>query len=202
MLNLKGTTKCPKCRASMNRQAALLVGESAAPVKSEYSARKLAANTAIYDPQSAPGGVLRGKQVPLSSAEARFKARCVVKGWKPHRPSWPDFLVESPKGFIAVEVKGKDDVVSLAQAMTFEMLTEAGIRVFVYQEEKGGTHRLYTWWDYIEAFRLTKAVQGLRGKPPKRPPLPPPSRKPDVEVVMLQPVYGDDGKIRAMQVGG
>ena len=89
--------------------------------------------------------VIRGDQVPTSISEALFKARALEKGWKPHRPSWPDFLVETESGLIAVEVKSRTDDVSKYQRETFNLLEEAGIPVYLWKNSGEMKSTLKRW---------------------------------------------------------
>lgn len=81
----------------------------------------------------------------MSTAEARFKAKATEKGWVPHRPSWPDFLVETDEGVIAVEVKSRTDEVSKEQAESFSLLESAGIPVYVWKDRKETRDNLVRW---------------------------------------------------------
>lgn len=96
---------------------------------------------------------IRADCIPLSMHEARFKRRCADRGWTIHRPSWPDYIVETETGMIAVEVKGGKDEVSFTQAATFDVLESMGIRVFVWRD---GTDALARWARYkptVKSFR-------------------------------------------------
>lgn len=88
---------------------------------------------------------IRGTQIPTSKAEAKFKAKAADKGWVAHRPSWPDFLVETEKGLIAVEVKSRTDSVSKTQILTFNMLEAAGIPVYIWRDAKESNGALVKW---------------------------------------------------------
>jgi uncharacterized Zn finger protein (UPF0148 family) len=129
----QGSTRCPSCKQRFKRLGGQPFMRDRATVIREKSERQLRINQEII--ASAPSVLrtaIRGSQVPLSAAEARFKARTAEKGWKPHRPSWPDFLVQlrGPK-LIAVEVKGHGDRITKAQAATFDLLDECGLPVYV-----------------------------------------------------------------------
>lgn len=77
---------------------------------------------------------IRGDQIPTVSAERAFKQRALQKGWVVHRPSWPDFIVETPDGqTFAVEVKSRGDDLSLYQVQTLEVLERFGLRTYVWK---------------------------------------------------------------------
>jgi hypothetical protein len=129
------------------RGDAVVKGEEATLIRRKrYERRKIQAEKILESarPVSAVQ-VLRGAQVPTSLAEAKFKARAVEKGWRPHRPSWPDFLVETAKGLIAVEVKSRRDSVSRAQRQTFGLLEAAGIPVYLWRDAKESEGHLVRW---------------------------------------------------------
>jgi len=88
---------------------------------------------------------IRGEQIPPSLAEAKFKARAVEKGWRPHRPSWPDFLVETENGVIAVEVKSRTDTISKTQRLTFSLLEASGVPVYIWRDSKDSRATLVKW---------------------------------------------------------
>jgi len=87
-------------------------------------------------------GAIRGEQVPRSGSEAAFKQRCFDLGWKPHRPSWPDFLVDRGDETICVEVKSRDDNIKPLQRATFILLESMGIPVYIWRNDKSERHRL------------------------------------------------------------
>ena len=132
---MKGTTLCPKCKNRFTRKEAVVKGEEATKVRRERYAKKKARNAKVLAPAKASLRILqetiKGSQVPQSAAEAKFKARAFEKGWSSHRPSWPDFLVETDKGLIAVEVKSRTDSVSRTQRQTFDLLEASGIPVYM-----------------------------------------------------------------------
>jgi len=86
--------------------------------------------------QFVEGQSIRGSQQTHSRAENTFKARALDKGWRVHRPSWPDFLIERDKGWFAVEVKSKTDHCSREQIKTFDALERLGVKVFLWREAK------------------------------------------------------------------
>lgn len=135
----RGTTSCPKCQGRFSRCAAYLVGEAAAATgywKSRVAKRVAKAAVVLADRDCDPlRAAIRGEQIPNSIPEARFKARAAAKGWIPHRPSWPDFLVEYDGGLIAVEVKSRKDEVSPTQRATFDLLEQAGIHVYLWRDQ-------------------------------------------------------------------
>lgn len=144
-------TACPKCTKPFARYRGLLGidGESARARKSAkqkaIAAERLFRNAGVYRPNPVHFDIIRGDQVPNSSSEAAFKAKAVEKGWKPHRPSWPDFLVETDNGLIAVEVKSESDSVKAEQAATFTLLEKMGIPVYVWKNVPGRNTRLERW---------------------------------------------------------
>lgn len=128
---LKGTTRCPECRERFSRSENLALEQrmSLLGAARDKRHRRIRAFT-----PPAPEDTIRGDKIPYSIAEAQFKAQALRKGWKPHRPSWPDYLVETEFGFIGVEVKDKDDV-SPTQSATFTLLEEAGLPVYVWRRD-------------------------------------------------------------------
>lgn len=96
-------------------------------------------------PSEVAAATLRGRDVPVSLHEARFKARAMAAGWLPHRPSWPDFLVEMQGRLVGVEVKGPRDSVSSEQAETFDALEAAGLPVYVWHDTDERRDRLVRW---------------------------------------------------------
>lgn len=105
------------------------------------------------------GMVIRGAQIPASRAEAVFKAKAMEKGWKPHRPSWPDFLVETHAGLIAVEVKA-NDAVSAEQKVTFSLLERCGIPVYLWRMKSGTNRRLVKWNNGAAIAKLYEGKSG------------------------------------------
>ena len=91
------------------------------------------------------GGIIRGDYQPVSDAEAKFKELCDKKGWRAHRPSWPDYIVETKTGnLLCVEVKGSDKI-SMEQFITFSLLEKYGFNLFVWKNKNGVRDRLFRW---------------------------------------------------------
>lgn len=89
--------------------------------------------------------VIRGEYQPRSESEAKFKEMCDEKGWKAHRPSWPDYIVEtSPGKFLFVEVKGGDKL-SMEQCLTFDLLERCGFNLYIWKNKNGLRSRLFKW---------------------------------------------------------
>ena len=144
----RSTTSCPKCRLRFEKNASLVTGVDATQIrKIRYERRKEIAKKLLQD-SSTPNTpeTIRSTQIPTSVAEAKFKARALEKGWKPHRPSWPDFLVETETGqIVAVEVKSRTDRISKTQHATFNLLESAGIPVYVWRDSNEGRNVLVRW---------------------------------------------------------
>ena len=140
-------TACPKCGNKFSRLEGKVNESEARVIRQERYQKKRDKNAQLFgsDHACASARTIRGEQVPLSTAEARFKARAAEKGWRPHRPSWPDFLVETGEGLIAVEVKSRSDSVSKTQRETFNILEAAGVRVYLWRDSKKGRDRLVKW---------------------------------------------------------
>ena len=155
----KRDIKCPKCRSAFQQGLALLSGDDAINARREHLARRQSRlierrvriakserrSIANHVPQS-PLSVIRGDQVPVSLSELEFKLRATEKGWRVHRPSWPDFLVETPDGeCFAVEVKSRTDSVRGTQSATFSLLEKMGVRCFIWKNVKGMKASLVRW---------------------------------------------------------
>lgn len=137
---------CPKCKARFDTApSANLSHAEVAAIRKEAYDRKVARRAALFNGLRPSVETIRASQIPISMAEAAFKAKAMEKGWKPHRPSWPDFLVETRDGTIAVEVKSRGDSVSATQAATFTILESCGIPVFIWRRAKGCDHKLVRW---------------------------------------------------------
>jgi hypothetical protein len=144
---ITGSTSCPKCLKRFTRTVGQVLDDEATKVRREALERKYEKNRAIYapEPTGIASAVIRGEQIPLSGAEAKFKARATEKGWRPHRPSWPDFLVETESGLIAVEVKARTDELSQTQIETFTLLESVGIPVYIWKDMKTTRGTLIRW---------------------------------------------------------
>lgn len=155
---LEGSTSCPKCLKRFPRVQGRVLDDEALAVRKERAAHRLDRNRRIYlpIPEPATSETIRSEQVPISRAEARFKARAVAKGWKPHRPSWPDFLVEFEGKVIAVEVKAGNDELSSTQVRSFSLIEAAGLPVFIWKDQKTTRATLVRWAKGEALKRLTK----------------------------------------------
>lgn len=137
---------CPKCKSRFDTKHCDSFSQiEIAAIRREAFDRKRAKREALFIGLRPNVKMIRANQVPASMAEATFKAKALEKGWKPHRPSWPDFLVETRDGTIAVEVKSRGDSVSATQAATFTILEASGIPVFIWRRAKGCDHKLVRW---------------------------------------------------------
>lgn len=144
---LAGGTSCPGCGKRFTRALGQVLGAGAGEVRKEDAARKYDRIKSHYGDRIGLAGrlAIRGEQVPRSRAEAEFKAKAAEKGWTPHRPSWPDFLVETPLGTIAVEVKSRTDRLSATQVQTFTLLEAIGLPVYIWKCSGENKHRLVRW---------------------------------------------------------
>lgn len=142
-----GSTSCPKCLKRFTRTSGRALRDEATKVRRQALERKHEKNKGIYAPDATglTSAVIRGEQIPLSSAEAKFKARATQKGWRPHCPSWPDFLVETDPGLVAVEVKARIDELSPTQIESFTLLGSAGIPVYIWKDTKTTRGSLIRW---------------------------------------------------------
>lgn len=72
--------------------------------------------------------MMRLKSIALGALyESEFEAEALRRGFVPHRPAYPkewDFLVECPKGFLKVQVKGT----SVEDKDSFKIMTASGRR--------------------------------------------------------------------------
>lgn len=116
----KGKTSCIKCKASFKRMEFI-------PDSGLAKIKDIQKRSDILNKLPIPMSIVRGNQVPSSLSETRFKARAIEKGCKPHRPSWPDFFVETEGGVIFVEVKSRNDTVKPDQELTFNLLERFGM---------------------------------------------------------------------------
>jgi hypothetical protein len=166
---ITGNTSCPKCLKRFTRIVGRVLDDDATKVRREAMERKQEKNKIIYAPDFVDivTTVIRGDQIPISGAEAKFKARAIEKGWKPHRPSWPDFLVETESGLIAVEVKSRTDELSPTQIATFTLLESAGIPVYVWKDIRATRNKLIRWsgGKAIEQVSATKRSNNKRTNP-------------------------------------
>ena len=151
---------CPKCANRFNTNPPPSDEEIDA-IKTECFQRKQEHTARLFRNVSPTKFdlVIRGGQIPNSRAEARFKALALEKGWKPHRPSWPDFIVETDNGIIVVEVKSKHDCVSPTQKATFDILESLGIPVFLW---KAQTNKYFMRWATKESGMIWEVIIKLK----------------------------------------
>lgn len=145
---LSRKTSCPKCRTEFIRSEGLANDIDKKRIKENCLAKTKVNGSAaalINISEDIKDEIIHGLQIPNSRSEAAFKARAIEKGWKPHRPSWPDFLIETEFGLIAVEVKSNSDSVSVSQKMTFDLLESNGIPVYLWRNSKGSKGKLIKW---------------------------------------------------------
>lgn len=144
-----GRSRCPHCRKNTPRDkrpsqeeiAKLLCQRKAA--KANRIAGRMNMN-ALMDMDA-----IKAHQIPSSLHEGLFKSRCAEKGWRAHRPSWPDFIVEIGSRMIAVEVKSRSDRVSTTQRATFDLLERMGVPVYLWRNSKDGQSKLVRWIDSV-----------------------------------------------------
>jgi len=139
--SMKGKTSCFWCGAKFSREEGC--AEHEPDIGQQIAARKQKSRAKRYEKklntvlQTNIDATIKGDQTPISEYEANFKAKCLKKGWLPHRPSWPDFLVQKDGQLIFVEVKGGRDSLSTTQQETFRVLEKAGIKTYV-------------WWNRVD----------------------------------------------------
>lgn len=128
---ITGNVRCPGCAGKFNRSQ-ITTDQSLIDgcIETRRAAKRSKIAAMVHDRMTVKA--IRGKQLPHSRTEAMFKARSVELGWIPHRPSWPDFFVESDGGAFCVEVKAKTDSVSENQRLTFDLLEKHGIKVYIW----------------------------------------------------------------------
>jgi len=143
-------TKCPTCYQKFRQQTNKLTGVAALEALSRYENRD-AERAALLEkvPLELMASTIKGSQIPNSLSEARFKSKAFARGWKPHRPSWPDFLVQTDGELIAVEVKSGSDRISLEQQATFDLLEQMGIKIFIWKDTKTKADMLLRWRNYL-----------------------------------------------------
>lgn len=142
-LKLKGSTTCPKCRRHFTRRAGVLPDSEPELCRYDAHETRIEHNARVMGPID--DAALRGRQIPTSLAEARFKRLCQDMGWLPHRPSWPDFIVEADDGPIAVEIKSRGDQLSPSQIQSFTLLERMGVRVYLWRDSAASRQRLVRW---------------------------------------------------------
>lgn len=142
---MKGKTSCIKCKSLFPR-VEFYPDSEMAKIKDTQKRFDILNKLPIH------ACIVKGYQVPNSLAETKFKAKAIEKGWKPHRPSWPDFFVETENGIIFVEVKSKNDRISSDQAATFTLLELHGMKVFVWHDKKDRRDGLIPWKKWSKLF--------------------------------------------------
>jgi hypothetical protein len=162
--HMKGRTTCPVCRHEALRTLFLPApAESKAIICRDLAERRRRnheKSRAKLEGKLNQSGVIRGAQIPNSPSEAAFKAEAIARGFKAHRPSWPDFLLETADGsLVAVEVKARKEAIAASQRLTFDLLEKYGIPVFIWRNGSGiarwnryrsnlsrsGTHGIDEW---------------------------------------------------------
>ena len=146
-------TKCKGCQRKFLQVANILRGAEArqtiaahfAAIAADLDDMTEGINPALVE------STIRGDQVPPSASEFAFKKRSYEHGYLPHRPSWPDFLLQTPDGLIAVEVKSKTDSLSIEQAQTFNLLESLGLPVYIWKNTERAENRLIRWKPPVRA---------------------------------------------------
>jgi hypothetical protein len=141
----KGKTRCPQCGKKTSKSSVADQEKKADFLAKSYSKKQQKMASWMNMPAVVAMGGIKADQIPNSLHEALFKSKCAEKGWTVHRPSWPDFLVQTNDGLIAVEVKGPDDVISKTQAATFSLLESIGVAVYIWRNTTDGSARLCRW---------------------------------------------------------
>ncbi len=80
----------------------------------------------------------------LVESEQAFVTHCHERLRKVHRPSWPDFLVESDGKLYGVEVKTPFDRLSINQVRTFDLLTKSDM-MDIYVWVSNRPNKLIRW---------------------------------------------------------
>lgn len=152
----KKTTPCPKCQQPVVVAECSVIGPDKRQVLNELHAKKkhrlhIAHGDVIatQDEQA-----IRGDQIPIVKAEAKFKARAISLGYKVHRPSWPDNIIEKNGKLMFVEIKGASDEISREQAQTFSLLEKHGIPVYIWKDTDNARGSLFRWNDGVETKKL------------------------------------------------
>ena len=71
--------------------------------------------------------------------EQKFASLCDSRAWTWYKRGWPDFLVETAKGPMVVEVKKHRPKVRPSQAAVLRILEKRGIPAFVWTPRTGFT---------------------------------------------------------------
>lgn len=79
----------------------------------------------------------------LTECEEIFVERARAQMMPVHRPSWPDFIVDTPSGLVAVEVKSPNDDLSDNQVRTLNILVRMGVRCYIWTPRE--PNKLQPW---------------------------------------------------------
>lgn len=145
---VKNSTTCPKCLTRIIIRDCVPSDEDRANSLLEIHERKMKVNSRVMAKNSMgsmPSDGIKYDQVPVSRAEAKFKGMAAARGFKVHRPSWPDFLLEKNGKLYFAEVKSKKDMVSSFQHETFDLLEKYGIAVYLWRDDKESEYFLKRW---------------------------------------------------------
>lgn len=95
--------------------------------------------------------------------EQAFIAAAQSHGCEVHRSGWPDFVLRTPTGLKAVEVKPEGGTLKRSQIQCFKLLEEAGLEVWIWTP--GSFAR---WNEYLRG-QLRRAAGVLKrpDEPPK-----------------------------------
>ena len=154
LLKVQGRTRCPSCKKRTKRKQASRDEANKQAIQEfmsrERSEKKKSMASLMNLNAVLSMDAIKADQIPNSRHEALFKSKCAEKGWVAHRPSWPDFIVETENRLVAVEVKGPGDSVSKTQAATFSLLESMGVPVYIWKNTAEGQGRLSRWNPEIE----------------------------------------------------
>jgi hypothetical protein len=95
-------------------------------------------------------------------SESAFASKAKAKGLRIWRAGWPDFLVEGPDGFFAVEVKKAGDSIRSIQKRMFEALESAGIRVLIFDPAMPDV--LIPWRTYHRKRRIRAQAEAVESQ--------------------------------------
>ena len=71
------------------------------------------------------------------NAEQLFYEQATLKGYTVYRSGWPDYLITKDNKIIFVEVKGRGDKLRDSQKAMLKILSEHGLKCFVWSPHKG-----------------------------------------------------------------
>ncbi len=78
----------------------------------------------------------------INLCEAKFVNRALVKKWEILRAGWPDFLCDTGKGWVGIEVKAyRLERLRKSQVAMFEALEAFGLRIYVWSGDDPGKLR-------------------------------------------------------------